>query len=133
MVLIDTSVWVDFFNGTTTPQSDQLDALLGSGRVLTGDLILAELLQGFARDADYHRARELLTDLPYMDLVGRELALAAADNYRKLRARGITVRKTIDVLIGTACIAHGHELLHSDRDFDPMEKALGLKVFRAKT
>ena len=129
MVLVDTSVWVDYFNGIDTAQASQLDGLLGSGFILIGDLILAELLQGFATDKDYRRARDLLIDLPYADIVGKDIALAAADNYRKLRARGFTVRKTIDVLIGTFCIVHGHELLHSDRDFEPMEKALGLQAF----
>jgi predicted nucleic acid-binding protein len=129
VVLVDTSVWVDYFNGVETPQADQLDRLLGSGLILIGDLILAELLQGFATDKDFRRARRLLADLPYVDLVGKDIALAAAENYRALRTRGFTVRKTIDVLIGTFCIVHGHELLHSDRDFDPMERSLGLRVF----
>ena len=130
MVLVDTSVWVDFFNGVESIQVNTLDALLGSGRILIGDLILAEILQGFARDADYRRAGNLLADIPYADLVGRQVAVAAADNYRRLRSRGITVRKTIDVMIGTFCILNDHELLHSDRDFDPMEQALGLRVCR---
>jgi len=130
MVLVDTSVWVDFFNGIDTAEANELDRLVGSGRILTGDLILAELLQGFVRPADYRRARNLLMDVPYADLVGRDVALASADNYRTLRRRGITVRKTIDVIIGTFCIANDHELLHSDRDFDPMEEALGLRIFR---
>lgn len=128
MVLVDTSVWVDFFNGVDTPEVDRLDRLLGTGRILIGDLILAEILQGFARDADYRRARDLLAELQYADLVGRDVALAAAKNYRSLRDRGVTVRKTIDVIIGTFCIINDHELLHSDRDFDPMEDALGLRV-----
>ena len=130
MVLVDSSVWVDFFNGVDTPDVDALDGLLGSGRILTGDLILAEVLQGFARDADHRRARNLLADIPYADLAGREIALAAADNYRRLRRRGITVRKTIDVIIGTYCIVNHRELLHSDRAFDPMEQALGLRIYR---
>lgn len=128
MVLVDTSVWVDYFNGVDTWQADHLEQLLGTGRVLIGDLILAELLQGFANDADHRRARALLSDLVYADLVGRDVALAAAENYRKLRKRGVTVRKTIDVIIGTFCILNDHELLHSDRDFDPMEPHLGLRV-----
>lgn len=131
MVLVDTSVWVDFFNGVESIEVDTLDALLGSGRIVIGDLILAEILQGFARDADYRRAGKLLADVPYADLVGREVALAAADNYRRLRNRGITVRKTIDVIIGTFCILNDHELLHCDRDFDPMEEALGLRICRS--
>lgn len=128
MVLVDTSVWVDYFNGVETWQADHLDRLLGTGRILMGDLILTELLQGFAEDADHDRARALLSDLNYADLVGRDVALAAAENYRKLRRRGLTVRKTIDVIIGTFCIVNDHELLHSDRDFDPMEAHLGLRV-----
>jgi predicted nucleic acid-binding protein len=130
VVLVDTSVWIDFFNGVDTHQVDQLDQLLGSGRILTGDLILAELLQGFAKDADYRRAQSLLKDIPYGNLVGKDVALEAAANYRRLRARGITARKTIDVIIGTYCILNGHELLHSDRDFDAMERNLSLRVFR---
>jgi predicted nucleic acid-binding protein len=130
MVLVDTSVWVDYFNGLETPRTKRLDQLLGSGRLLTGDLILAELLQGFAKDADYRTARRLLLELPCAELVGRDNALRAADYYRRLRKRGVTVRKTIDVLIGTYCIQHGHELLHADRDFDPMQRHLGLRVLQ---
>jgi len=130
MVLVDTSVWVDYFNGLETPRTERLDQLLGSGRLLTGDLILAELLQGFAKDADYRTARRLLLELPCAELVGRDNALRAADYYRRLRKRGVTVRKTIDVLIGTYCIQHGHELLHADRDFDPMQRHFGLRVLQ---
>jgi predicted nucleic acid-binding protein len=130
MVLVDTSVWVDYFNGLETPRTDRLDQLLGSGRLLTGDLILAELLQGFAKDADYRTARRLLLELPCAELVGRENALRAADYYRRLRKRGVTVRKTIDVLIGTYCIQHDHELLHADRDFASMQLHLGLRVLQ---
>ena len=130
MVLVDTSVWVDYFNGLETPRTKRLDQLLGSGRLLTGDLILAELLQGFAKDADYRTARRLLLELPCAELVGRDNALRAADYYRRLRKQGVTVRKTIDVLIGTYCIQHGHELLHADRDFDSMQRHLGLRVLQ---
>ena len=130
MVLVDTSVWVDYFNGIETPRTDRLDQLLGSGRLLTGDLILAELLQGFARDAEYRTARRLLLELPCAELVGRDSALRAADYYRRLRKRGVTLRKTIDVLIGTYCIQHGHELLHADRDFESMQRYLGLRVLQ---
>lgn len=130
MVLVDTSVWVDYFNGVETPRTDRLDQLLGSGRLLTGDLILAELLQGFASDVDYRTARRLLLQLPCAALVGRDNALRAADYYRRLRKRGVTVRKTIDILIGTYCIQHGHELLHADKDFDAMQRHLGLRVLQ---
>ena len=129
MVLVDTSVWVDFFNGVDTAEVNELDVLLGSARIMIGDLILAELLQGFTPNVDYRRARNLLADVPYADLVGRNVALAAADNYRRLRSRGITVRKTIDVIIGTFCILNDHELLHSDRDFDLMAQNLGLQIY----
>jgi predicted nucleic acid-binding protein len=130
MVLVDTSVWIDYFNGVDTRPTELLDKLLGSGRLLTGDLVLAELLQGFGRDTDYRRARGLLLELPCADLVGLEIALTAADHYRRLRQRGITIRKTIDMLIGTYCLANDHELLHSDRDFDALEKHLGLRVLQ---
>jgi len=130
VVLIDTSVWVDYFNGVATRQSDRLDQLLGTGEVLIGNLILAEILQGFTRDADYRRARTLLLELPYADLSGREVALQAAASYRTLRARGITVRKTVDMIIGTFCILSGHSLLHADRDFDAIERHLGLRIDR---
>jgi predicted nucleic acid-binding protein len=130
VVLVDTSVWVDYFNGVETPRTDRLDQLLGSGRLLTGDLILAELLQGFARDVDYRAARRLLLELPCAELVGRDNALRAADYYRRLRKRGVTVRKTIDILIGTYCIQHGHDLLHADKDFDAMQRHLGLRVLQ---
>jgi predicted nucleic acid-binding protein len=129
VVLVDTSVWIDYFNGVDAPHVERLDKLLGSGRLLIGDLILVELLQGFARDADYRRARALLRDVPCVDLVGEEIALAAADHYRRLRRRGITVRKTIDMLIGTYCIRHRHELLHSERDFDGL-RSLGLRLWQ---
>jgi predicted nucleic acid-binding protein len=130
MVLVDTSVWIDYFTGNATAEADLLDGLLGSGELLTGDLILAELLQGFARETDFRRARRLLLELPCADLVGRDVALAAAANYRALRSHGVTVRKTIDLLIATHCLLHRHELLHADRDFDAFERHLGLHVWR---
>jgi predicted nucleic acid-binding protein len=128
MVLVDTSVWIDYFNGNANRQSDRLDSLLGTAEVLIGDLILTELLQGFERDADLRRAKSILLELPYANLVGRDIALAAASNYRQLRARGITVRKTIGVLIATFCIETGNSLLHADKDFDALEKHCGLRV-----
>lgn len=128
MILVDTSVWVDFFNGRTTAETDLLDAVLQREPVLIGDLVLTEVLQGFRRDADYRRARTLLDTLELRVLGGRQIALAAADNYRALRRRGITPRKTIDMLIGTYCLVHDLKLLHADRDFDVLEEAFGLKV-----
>ncbi len=130
MVLVDTSVWIDYFNGKTNAESVQLDGLLGSGDLITGDLILAELLQGFARDADFRRARQLMESLPCVDLVGHDITIRAAENFRQLRRQGITVRKTIDVMIATYCIANEHALLHRDKDFTVFERHLGLQVVR---
>lgn len=128
MILVDSSVWIDFFNGLETGQTDALNYLLGQEPVLIGDLILTETLQGFRRDADYRKARALLDTLELRMLGGKAIALAAADNYRRLRRRGVTPRKTIDMFIATYCIAHSLKLLHADRDFDVLEKELGLTV-----
>ena len=128
MVLVDTSVWIDYFNGTRTRRTDLLDLLFGTGTILIGDLILTELLQGFVRDADYQQAESLLSEVPCATLGGRPIALQAAQHYRTLRRRGVTVRKTIDVVIGTFCIVHDHELLHAERDFDVMARYLGLRL-----
>jgi predicted nucleic acid-binding protein len=127
MILVDSSVWIDYFRGTPTPQADQLDTLLGTEVILMGDLILAEVLQGFVSDRDFNQARRLLASLELIDLVGSELAIKAAMNFRKLRTQGITIGKTIDTLIATWCIKHQVKLLYSDRDFDPFVKYLGLK------
>lgn len=126
MILVDSSVWIDYFRGTPTPQADELDRLLGHEVLGTGDLILAEVLQGFASERDFNQARKLLTSLEVVDMVGAELAIQAARNFRTLRALGVTVRKTVDTLIATCCIERGHALLFSDRDFDPFVRHLGL-------
>lgn len=128
MVLVDSSVWIDFFRARDCAQTQRLDELLHRHQVLTGDLILAEVLQGFRDDLKFRRARRWLGRLAYADLVGREVALQAAHNYRLLRCKGVTVRKTIDVLIATFCIRNGHSLLYTDRDFDPMVEHLGLRA-----
>lgn len=127
MVLVDSSVWVDYFNGRITRETDTLDALLGSEPVAIGDLILAEVLQGFRGDADYVTAKALLASLTVYDLLGASLAIKIADNYRALRKRGVTVRKTADAIIATFCIERRIPLLYSDRDFDPFVKHLALK------
>lgn len=128
MILVDTSVWIDYFNGRDTPQTDELDALLGSEPLGIGDLILAEVLQGFRSDADFRKARELLTSLTVFDLLGAENAIRSAEHYRELRKRGITVRKTADVVIATFCIVENHALLFSDRDFVPFVEQFGLRA-----
>ena len=127
MILVDSSVWIDYFRGAPTPQAEMLDSLLGSEPVATGDLILAEVLQGFRSDRDFNQARKLLTSLIVIDLGGKDSAIQAAKNFRTLRAKGVTVRKTIDAVIATRCIASGFKLLYSDRDFDPFVRCLGLR------
>jgi predicted nucleic acid-binding protein len=127
MIVVDTSVWIDYFRGVVTPQSDKLDTILGVERVITGDLILTEVLQGFASDRDFNRARKLLASVPLIPLVGEDIAFQAAKNFRKLRTLGITIRKTIDTLIATSCIEKKFSLLYSDRDFDPFVQHLGLR------
>lgn len=131
MILVDSSVWIDYFRGTATPQTERLDSLLGSEPLAIGDLILAEVLQGFSSDRDFNQAKRLLTSLVMIELGGQGIAIQAAKNYRKLRALGITTRKTIDTVIATRCIEGGYTLLHSDRDFDPFVTHLGLRsVFK---
>lgn len=127
MILVDSSVWIDYFRGTPTPQTDRLDALLGVEPIATGDLILNEVLQGFVSDQDFNRARKLMTSLVTVELAGLDMAIQAARNFRVLRAHGITVRKTIDTIIATHCIESGLPLLYSDRDFDPFVEHLGLR------
>lgn len=128
MILVDSSVWIDYFNGVATRESELLDTFLGAEPLLTGDLILTEVLQGFRSDRDFRRAKAALETLIFEPMVGHDIAVASARNYRKLRAGGVTVRKTIDVLIATFCIAGGHRLLHSDRDFALMMEPLRLQT-----
>jgi predicted nucleic acid-binding protein len=127
MILVDSSVWIDFFNGKKTTQTDFLEEVLGKEIIGIGDLILTEVLQGFSSKSDALKAQENFEDLSYFSLVGKEVAIQAAYNYRELRLRGVTIRKTIDVLIGTFCIANDTTLLHCDKDFEPMVSYLGLK------
>lgn len=127
MILVDPSVWIDYFRGVPTPQCERLDALLGVEPLATGDLILTEVLQGFTREKDFNQAKTLLTSLMVVELGGKDLAIQAARNFRALRALGITVRKTIDTVIATRCIQSGFALLHADRDFEPFVAHLGLR------
>ena len=128
MTLVDSSVWIDYFNGTITAQTEILDSLLGREPLAIGDLNLTEVLQGFDDERDFNRAKKMLTSLDVVELGGREIAVQAARNFRALRRLGVTVRKTIDTVIATRCIESGFELLYSDRDFDPFAKHLGLRV-----
>jgi predicted nucleic acid-binding protein len=128
LILVDSSVWIDYFKGVRNPQTDQLDNLLSREPLAIGDLILTEVLQGFSDDRAFREARRLLTALTVVELGGREIAIQAAQNFRELRKLGVTVRKTIDTIIATRCIEGQYELLHNDRDFDPFAKYLGLRV-----
>ena len=127
MILVDSSVWIDYFNGVVAPQTGKLDSLLGSEPLAIGDLILTEVLQGFASERDFENAKKLLTSLTVVVLGGEKIAIQAARHFRTLRMLGVTIRKTIDCVIATRCIESGYDLLHNDRDFDPFVKHLGLR------
>jgi predicted nucleic acid-binding protein len=128
MVLVDSSVWIDQINQVASPQVRRLHELMPEEPLLIGDLILCEVLQGFRSEAQARLVERSLSRFESVTLCSPDLAVRAADNYRSLRARGITIRKTIDLIIGTFCIEHGHALLHSDRDFEPMARFLGLQT-----
>lgn len=130
MIVADTTVWIDYFSNRSNPQTDWLDRALTRQPLALTDLILCEILQGIRSDADFEKTLRLLRVLPIFSAGGEQVAIAAAQNYRLLRAQGITIRKTIDCLIATFCITNGHTLLHRDRDFDPFEQHLGLSVLR---
>ena len=128
MILVDSSVWIDFFRNKPTRQAEWLDRKLGVEGLVLGDLILAEVLQGFRDDRGFNEAKRLLAPLQQVVIGGFDIAIEAAQNYRKLRSIGVTVRGTVDMLIATRCLANGLRLLHSDKDFDVYEKHLGLRV-----
>lgn len=132
MILVDSSVWVDYLRGAATPQTDKLDSLLGVVPLAIGDLILAEVLQGCSTDREFNQVKRTLGTLELITLGGLDVAVQAAKNFRKLRALGFTVRKTIDTVIATRCIMDGLELLHCDRDFDPFAEHLGLRCVRCE-
>ena len=128
MILVDSSVWIDQINQVATAQVVRLHELLPEGPLLIGDLILCEVLQGFRSEAQARMVQRSLSRFEVVSLCSPALAVRAADNYRMLRRQGITIRKTADLIIGTFCIERGHALLHSDRDFEPMERFLGLQT-----
>ena len=128
MILVDSSVWIGYFRGDSTPQVEMLDALLGNEPLALGDLILAEVLRGFQSARAFSQAKQLLLSFEVVEIAGKAIAIQAARNFRTLRGYGITVRKTVDTLIATRCIHSGLILLHSDKDFDPFVTHLGLSV-----
>ncbi len=128
MIVVDSSVWIDFFNGVSTPEVERLDGWLGVTPLAIGDLILVEVMQGFRSERDVSTARQLFRSLALLPMLGGSNAWKAAENYRMLRRQGITVRKTIDGIIATACIEANLPLLFSDRDFQPYVEHLGLEA-----
>ncbi|RUO29729.1 VapC toxin family PIN domain ribonuclease [Aliidiomarina sedimenti] len=126
MILVDSSVWIDYFSGNDSAEADFLDRTLGSRAVAIGDLILVEVLQGFRHDRDYKIAKRMLEELTVFEMLGQSMAIKSAENFRKLRKKGITIRKTADVIIASFCIEHNLPLLFSDKDFLPFVKHLGL-------
>ena len=128
MIVVDSSVWIDYYNGRTTPQTMKLTTLLGVTELLVGDIILCEVLRGARSDAHSRAIGKDLAKFDCVSMLDPQLAVIAAANYRKLRGRGVTVRRTVDLVIGTCCLERKYELLHADRDFDAMETHLGLRV-----
>ncbi len=127
MIFVDSSVWISYFNGTITPETDYLDSLLGVQLIATGELVLTEVLQGFRQDEDYMQAKQMMLGLDQIPMLNTDIAIKSAENFRTLRKKGITVRKTIDVLIATVCIESNFSLLHADKDFHPFHDHLGLR------
>ena len=127
MILVDSSVWIDYLRGVETKQTDRLHGLLGLEPVAVGDLILTEVLQGATTDKEFKEVLKLLNSLEVVSLGGHSVAVQAARNFRALREKGVTIRKTIDCIIATRCIMDGLTLLHSDKDFDPFVAHLGLR------
>ena len=126
MIVVDSSVWIDFLNGRNAPHVRRLGMVLGAEEVIVGDLMLCEVLQGLDSERAAQEVEALLRRFEIVPMAGDAIAIAAARNFRSLRRRGITVRKTIDLLIGTWCIENRMPLLHNDGDFRPMARHLGL-------
>ncbi len=133
MIFVDSSVLIDYFNGKGNWQVEKLDEILEKEILIIGDYVLVEVLQGFRNDKDYNTAKSVLDSFPCMSICGEEIAIKSANNYRILRKKGITVRKTIDVIISTFCIENDFLLLHNDKDFFPIEKHLGLQSVTLKS
>jgi len=128
MVMVDSSVFINFFNNIVNSETYKLDELLQGGEVCIGDYILAEVLQGIRNDNQYGTVRKMMGAFDCFNILNKKLAIRSAENYRLLRKRGVTVRKTVDVIIGTFCLENDLRLLHNDKDFKPLEKYLGLKT-----
>lgn len=127
MIFVDSSVWIDYINGSPTQQAEELDRILGIKPIIIGDLVLTEVLQGCSDPKTFKEVAKLLGLADLVVVGGCDVAIQAARNYITLRTKGVTIRKTINTLIATRCIVDGYELLHNDRDFLPFEQHLGLK------
>jgi predicted nucleic acid-binding protein len=127
MIVVDSSVWIDYFGGRNTRPVEVLGGLVKSS-LLIGDLVMTEVLQGFRKETDFRKAQQTLAAFEFRSMLGRDIAIAAAQNYRSLREKGVTPRNTIDTIIATFCVLNDHVLLHNDRNFVPFEKYLGLRV-----
>jgi predicted nucleic acid-binding protein len=128
MIVPDASVWIDYFNGIVSPKTVILAEAIRKNDVLVGDLIITEVLQGIRSDEKYEIIKNFLCATPFETFVGKDIAVQSARNYRFLRKKGITIRKTIDIIIGTFCIKYGYPILHKDHDFDAMKQYLGLQI-----
>ncbi len=126
MILADTSVWIDFFNGNPSRETRLLRGLIGTKVLMTGDIVMCEVLQGFRHEQEHKRAMDAMDNLRFVPMVGRDVAFASAQNYRYLRRKGVTIRTTIDMIIATFCIENAHTLLHCDRDFEAIAEHLPL-------
>ena len=130
MIFLDSTVLIDYFNGSSNWQVEKLESILGQELVVIGDYVLTEVLQGFRSDKEFQKAKTILLSFPCFDIAGKEIAIQSAKNFRYLRKKGITVRKTIDVITATFCIENNFTLLHNDKDFIPFEKYLKLQVYK---
>ena len=126
MIVVDSAIWIDYFKGVDTAATDKLNSILGVESLAVGDVILMEVLQGFRHEADYKKAKQLMMSMEVFEMLGEDAAIHCADNYRLLRKKGYTIRKSIDVVIATFCIRNGYPLLFQDRDFPPFVEHLGL-------
>lgn len=128
MIVVDSSVWIAAFRGTVTPQSMRLKTISRARDILLGDIVLLEILQGAQNDGNAANLQKRLAAFQVVPMLSPDIAIKAAANFRRLRAKGITIRRTADLIIGSYCMEHGHSLLHADRDFDPMAEHLGLRI-----
>jgi len=130
MILVDSSVWINYFNGVINPKTDLLDKLLDEELIAIGDLIYTEVLQGFKKEKDFKRAQKLFDGILFFKMLGKDQSVSTIRNFRFLRSKGITIRKTIDMIIATFCMDNNLQLLHDDKDFNLISENLMLKIYK---